>query len=70
MHKEVKQINLSGYCLGSLVENQCLCSWSDYVGVLSKPTGSGATPEMKNYTLKNIKLENNITLLLIQNIVI
>jgi len=47
LHKEVKQVTPLRYCPGSLAVEQCLCSWSDPIEVLSRLAGKGATLEMK-----------------------
>ena len=47
LRREVKQVTLLGYFLGSLVVDQCLCLYSDFDGVLSRSASSEATPEMK-----------------------
>jgi len=52
---EVKQVISPGYCPGLLARKQCLCFQSDSIRVFSRLAGSGATPEMKNYTLNILR---------------
>jgi len=48
----------SARVLSRLVGNRAMFVFlHDSVGVLSRPAGSGATQEMKNYTLKNLNLQ-------------
>ena len=64
LRSEVKQVTSSRYCSASLAVKKFLWSYSDFVGVLSRPAGSRATPEMKTKTLIILNSQFYTTLLL------